>query len=154
MDPIAEKLKAIEWLYADKDLAAATELEHRIADSARKLGFVTYSHLVKDVTFRLPNVAGGGPYQIRTYDWSGLDRRILGDFLGYISTQSFLKAGFLATALVVSSTELKPSDMFFSWMKDLGALPDLREDTVLAFWSRHFKAGLQWYKANPSRTVL
>ena len=144
----------MKWLYGDKDLAAASELEHRIAASARHRGFITYSELVRDVTFRLPNVANGQPYQIRTSEWSGLDRKILGECLGYSSSRSYLQAGFLATAVVVSQSELKPSDLFFAWMKELNALPDLKEDTVLAFWARQFNEALKWYKAQPNRTIL
>lgn len=154
MDPLALKLEAVDWRYGDKDPAAARELEHRIASSARGKGFITYSELVRDVTFHLPSVAGGRPYQIRTSEWSGLDRKIIGEFLGYVSARSYVAAGFLATAVVVSSSELKPSELFFSWMQELGALPDLKEDTVLAFWARHFNEALKWYKTNPSRTIL
>ena len=154
MDVLAEKLEQVKWLYGDKDLAAARELEHRIAASARQKGFITYSDLVRDVTFHLPNVANGQPYQIRTSEWSGLDRKILGEMLGYISAKSYVRAGFLATAVVVSRSELKPSDLFFAWMKELNALPDLKEDTVLAFWARHFNEALKWYRAQPSRTIL
>jgi hypothetical protein len=154
MDPLVAKLEAVEWRYGDKDPAAAREFEHRIASCARGKGFITYSEIIRDVTFHLPNVANGQPYQIRASEWSGLDRKILGEFLGYVSARSYVSAGFLATAVVVSSSELKPSDLFFAWMKELDALPDLKEDTVLAFWARHFREALKWYKANPSRTIL
>ena len=60
--------------------------------------------------------------------------------------QSYLTAGFMASALVIARLESKPSDIFFEWMKDLGVLPDLKEDTVLAFWSNQVKKSHHWYK--------
>src|SRR3954465_5417895 len=103
MDEIAQKMAEIGWIYADKDPNALAILEERIADTGRKLGLITYSELVKGVDFRLPNIRKGEPYRIQIYGWSGLDRAILGEFLGYISSRSYDKAGFMASALVVNS---------------------------------------------------
>jgi hypothetical protein len=103
------------------------------------------------VTFHLPNIRNGEPYTISVYDWTGLDRRIIGEFLGYISMESYEEAGFMASALVVNKLEYQPSDIFFEWMRQLGVLPDLNEDTVLAFWADQVNKGHNWYKSHRKR---
>jgi hypothetical protein len=147
MDEIARKMAEIEWIYADKDPRALSTLEEKIADTGRKLGLITYSELVKGVDFHLPNVRKGEAYRIQIYDWTGLDRAILGEFLGYISSRSYQEAGFMASALVVNSTGYEPSDQFFEWMERLGVLPDTNKDTVLAFWADQVHKAHNWYKA-------
>jgi len=146
MNDLAVKLSTIEWHYADGDSTAKAELARRISAAGRRLQLITYSDLVRGVAFRLPNVRNGAPFQIETDDWTGLDRAILGDFLGAISSDSYREAGFLATALVVNKAEFKPSDQFFKWMEDLGVLPDMREDTVLAFWADQVNKAHNWYR--------
>lgn len=144
-DAIARQLKAIVWEYADKDPAALTILRSRIEETGRKFGLISYSDIVKGVEFRFPNM-DGRVYRIDTYDWSGLDRRIVGDFLGYLSMESYLAAGFFCSALVIARLESKPSDIFFEWIKSLGILPNTREDSVLAFWSQEVRKAHHWYK--------
>ncbi|CAN5122563.1 hypothetical protein BH23GEM4_BH23GEM4_24500 [soil metagenome] len=77
-----------------------------------------------------------------------MDRAVLGSFLGAISAESYLQGGFLATAIVVNRSEFKPSDQFFNWMKDLEVLPDLKEDTVLAFWASQVNRAHNWYSSH------
>ncbi|MCH7498219.1 MAG: hypothetical protein IH971_10255 [Candidatus Marinimicrobia bacterium] len=43
--------------------------------------------LVDGVIFRLPNLNGGHDDEIHTDEWYGLDGRIIGNFLGYLSAQ-------------------------------------------------------------------
>lgn len=148
MDELAQKLAAVEWTYADGDPDTKVELAERIAAAGHELGLITYSDLVEGITFRLANVNKGVPFQIDTLAWTGLDRAIVGDFLGAISADSYREAGFLATALVVNKAELKPSEPFFRWMLSLGVLPDLTEDTVLAFWADHANRAHKWYRAH------
>jgi hypothetical protein len=148
MDDFANKMATVSWSFGDKDSNALAILEKRIADTGRDLKLVTYTDLVKGVDFRLPNINNRNPYQINTYDWSGLDRKIIGDFLGYASYRSYVKHGFMASALVVNRDEYRPSWHFFSWMKDLNVLPDLEESTVLAFWIDQVNKAHNWYKSN------
>jgi len=145
-DQIQAQLDAIQWEYADQDLVAINELTTRIADTGRKFGLISYSDLVRGVNFHYPNINNGEAYQIFTHDWSGLNRRIIGDCLGYISWRSYTEAKFMASALVIARLESKPSDIFFEWMESLGVLPDVNEDTVLAFWSEQIKRAHHWYK--------
>jgi hypothetical protein len=152
MDEITAKMQAVNWMYADKDANALLVLEERIADTGRKLALITYSDLVRGVDFHLPNVKNGQPYRIQTYDWSGFDRAIIGEFLGFISTRSYLNANFMASALVVSGKSAEeayqPSEHFFEWMEILGVLPDLKRDTVLAFWADQVNKAHIWYKSH------
>jgi hypothetical protein len=60
--------------------------------------------------------------------------------------ESYMEAGFMCSALVIARLESKPSDIFFEWMETLEILPNLRDDTVLAFWSEQVKKAHQWYK--------
>lgn len=133
MDTIAETMAAIKWNYGDKDAAATAELLRRIVAVGRNRDLITYSDLVQGITFHLPNVGAGRPFQIDTHNWSPLDRAIVGEFLGYISTQSYRTHGFMASALAVDKMERAPSRHFFKWMQDLGVLADTNEDTALEF---------------------
>jgi hypothetical protein len=146
MDAIAQKMAEVNFVYADKDPDAVAILEHRIAEAGKRLQLITYSDLVKGVDFHLPNVKKGA-YRIQIYDWSGLDRDILGDFLGYISTRSYREHGFMASALVVNRSEYKPSDHFFEWMEKLEALESMDEDKVLEFWAKEVNKAHNWYAA-------
>ncbi len=146
MDPIAEKLKAVQWQYADQDLDAIAALRSRIQETGKKFGLISYTDLVKGIYFHYPNINDGKPHRIDTYEWSGLDRRIIGDCLGYLSMESYLEAGFMSSALVIGRLESKPSDSFFEWMEYLKVLPDLKEYTVLAFWADQVKKAHHWYK--------
>lgn len=146
MDDIENQLKAINWEYGDKNSEVIEELENRIAETGRKFGLISYSDLVNGVDFSYPNINDGNPFRISIYEWSGLDRRIIGDCLGYISMRSYIEAGFMASALVVARTESKPSDIFFEWMESLSVIPDLSEYSVLSFWSDQVKKGHHWYK--------
>ena len=86
--------------------------------------------------------------EIRAWDWSGLDRGIVGDFLGYISMRSYIDARFMASALVVGKDTSKPSWHFFDWMKKLDVLTDLSEDSVCRFWADEVSKAHEWFKAH------
>ncbi len=148
MDAIEAKMSEVDWSYGNKDMNALAILEKRIAETGRSLGLITYTDLVKGVEFHLPNINSGNAYSIKTYDWTGLDRRIIGDFLGYASYRSYKKHGFMISALVVNRDEFRPSWHFFDWMKYLGVLPDLEEDTVMQFWITQINLAHNRLKAN------
>jgi hypothetical protein len=106
LDPILQKFEVIKWRYATGDAEALSTLEERIAVAGRKQALITYSELVRGVTFSLPNVQK--PQTIDVTDWQELDRAIVGDFLGYISRRSYESAGFLSSALVVGKVDGSP----------------------------------------------
>ncbi len=144
-EKILAKFEEINWEYGPHDPAALALLRERIEATGRRFGLISYSDLVKGVDFHYPNISHGDAYRINTYDWSGLDRRIVGDCLGYLSVESYVAANFMASALVIGRLDSRPADNFFEWMEYLEVLPDTREDTVLAFWTKQVHLAHQWY---------
>ncbi len=148
---VIDALDECEWAFAPNDKGACAELAERIARTGR-LGtnLISYSNLVAGVSFNLPTVNGGAPYQIDTHNWEGLDRRIIGDFLGYISAASYKAGDFMATALVVGLANNQPSDIFFEWMHELNVLPSLTNASIEKFWVEQVSKAVAWYQANPN----
>jgi len=145
-DPILEKMQAVPWLYADKDPRAYAEIKRRVEVAGRQTKMLRYSELANGVEFHLPSIRAGNAYMINTWEWTGLDRRIIGEFLGYLSMESWRDAGFMASALVISGEEYQPSDQFFLWMKELGVLPDTRPEAVMQFWSEQVRLAFAHYR--------
>lgn len=139
MHPIIEKFSAIEWEYAHKDHAALSELRDRIRETGRKYSLISYGDLVDGIDFHYPEINDGMPHRISISEWAGINRRIVLDCLGYISMESYMQAGVMASALVVQGNEPKPSGIFVEWMTRLGILPDQRERTILSFWNHQVK---------------
>jgi hypothetical protein len=144
---LVQRMEAFNWKWGDKDPAALEELERRIAEAGRRLSLITYSDLAKDLVFHLPNLRNGAPYRISIHNWSGLDREIIGSFLGYISMRSYRRAGFMASALAVNRAEYRPSDHFFRFMRELNVLPDNEESTILGFWADQVNRAHNWYRS-------
>ena len=145
MDEIERKMSKIKWSYAESDPDVLAALVARIEDAGRREDLINYSDLVRGVRFQLPNVNKGQPFQIDVHDWQDSDRAILGEFLGYISMLSYRKGKFMASALVINKTELRPSYHFFNWMKDLEALSARDVDE---FWQEEVKKAFEWFKSN------
>jgi hypothetical protein len=137
----------MNWQYEDP--VARAELTRRIRQTGAKQKLIVYSDLVRGVAFHVPNIKHAATYLIDTSEWEGLDRALLGSFLGQISAESYMQAGFLASALVVNKSGFRPSDQFFEWMEELGVLPNLTEDTVLAFWADQVNKAHNWYSKHP-----
>ncbi len=112
MDRVQQRFDEIEWTYATGDPKALKELEERIAAAGRKRGLITYSDLVRGVTFDLPNLQK--PRVIDVADWQEIDRAIVGDFLGYISKRSYEHARLFSSALVVSKMDGSPGEVLFA----------------------------------------
>ena len=147
---VAEKLTRMNWSYGDGDPQALLELKRRIAATARARRTIPYSELVKGVTFRLPNVAEGAPFQLGELGvWTELDRSILGSFLGRISADSYLEGRFLASAVAVSMSTNEPSEGFRNLVRDIGLMPKGRDAFVL-FWSEQLTKAYDWYASHPS----
>ena len=149
-DAISRKLAEIEWRWGDKDAAALAILEDRIGDAGSQPSRITinYSELVRGINFTVPTLHGGKPYEIDVDHWTELDRALIGDFLGVVSARSYERAKFMASALVVLKDERKPSWHFFQWMEMLGVLPNLDDDTVLAFWIEQVNKAHEWFKVH------
>jgi hypothetical protein len=137
----------MEWVYADGDPAACAELARRIATVGRTAkDFLTYSQLVDGVTFQLPNVAGGEPFEIR--EWTNLDRAIIGSFLGKIAADSYQAGRFLASALVIGVESNGPGDGFYGLAEDVGLLRSPSDTARLQFWFDQIRLARAWYAAH------
>jgi hypothetical protein len=146
------KLAAMRFAY-DGDAKANHEIERRIAQHAAKRRTISYSALVDGVTFRLPNVAGGWPFQLGELgEWTDLDRAILGSVLGRISADSYLRSGFLASAVAVSKSTDEPSAGFKALVRDAGLLRNTKRDAFMLFWSDQLNKAYDWYAVHPPET--
>jgi hypothetical protein len=143
MDPILQKFEGIQWRYAPGDAQALAILEKRIATAGRKRSLITYSDLVRGVTFILPNVQR--PRTIDVTDWQELDRAIVGDFLGYISMRSYERARLFSSALVVSKMDGSPGEGFHNLLKELGLIPNVRSAKTLDIWADHVAKSHTWF---------
>ena len=144
MDPILTHFKQMTWRYAPQDPAAREVLSHRIAEAGRKGGTISYSSLVLSVTFHLPSLAEPD-HLVDTTDWQDLDRAIVGDFLGYLSMESYERAGFLCSALVVSKSDGTPGEGFYTLLKDLGLIVNSKTDKAMYLWSDHVAKAHEYY---------
>jgi hypothetical protein len=144
LDAILKRFQAIHWNYAPRDDAGRQELDRRIAEVGRHRALVTYSDLVRGVTFSLPNLREP-LHQIDTTDWQDVDRAILGDFLGYLSMESYACAGFFSSALVVSKQDGTPGEGFYSLLKELGLIAKSKTDKAMFLWADHVGKAHTWY---------
>ncbi|HEY1014467.1 MAG TPA: hypothetical protein VGE07_17290 [Herpetosiphonaceae bacterium] len=150
MDALEERMLAIRWRYADQDPVALGALEDRIAAAGRAGGLLTYAELVEAMVFKLPGVRGGAPFQIVTFAWSSLDRRLVNEFLGLIGVRSYQLAGFMANALVIDRAPDKPAMHFAQWLRQIRARPKLDEAAILAYWREQVDLAHQFYQAEPA----
>ena len=137
-DLVLERIRSLNWSFADADSDARLTMERRLAEAARQGKFVAYSELVRGIAFTLSNVKGP-PLQLGVPDWIDLHRAIIGDFLGRISCDSCEKAGFLASAVAVSSTTQELSEGFRSLVNALGLAPRRGDDFPCSGSSRSEK---------------
>ncbi|HYW10070.1 MAG TPA: hypothetical protein VE913_24095, partial [Longimicrobium sp.] len=135
MSSIRERAEVMTFVYADQDPVALATLKRRLTEVGREKSWIEYGKLVEGIDFRLPNVEAGGRFRLGMDGWSELHRNVLGSFLGRIAVDSYLSAGFFASALAVSSTTKKPSGGFGTLMRELGALSSSRDEALTLFWS-------------------
>ncbi len=150
-ETIISALEEVEWPYALNDEAGALqEFQDRICRTARlNTSLISYSNLVAGFNFQFSNVNNGEPFTIDVHDWQGLHRRIVGDCLGYLSYISFRDYNFMASSLVAGLAENRPSDIFFEWMNELGAIPNMSEKAINSFWVGEVNKAVAWYQRNP-----
>lgn len=150
---ILARMQSHEHHFALRDPAAFRLLRERIQAVARRGDFITYSELVEGVTFNIPNINGGNPYRIDTAQWIDLDRLLIGEFLGLISTESFRDHGYMLSSLVVRKGEPRPSEHFFEWMHFLELIPDLTEESVDEFWSQQVRLAFEHLRPTRGRSA-
>ncbi len=54
----------------------------------------------------------------------------------------------MASALVAGLADNRPSEIFFEWMNELGAIPDLSEESITLFWVSEVNKATAWYRQN------
>jgi hypothetical protein len=133
--------------YADADTVARKEIERRLAATARRRELITYTDLVRGITFHLPNVAQGRPQQLGVPEWNDLHSAILRDFLNKMSCDSYLLGGILASAVAVRKVTGEPGDGFKSLVDHLGLDAPSRRDEFVVFWSQEVEKTYNWYAA-------
>ena len=131
--------------HGDVDNESLEELRRRIAERAARGGTITYSELVSGITFYHRTFWGGEPHVVDIHDWEGLDRHMIGGVLARLSAESMRDYGFLVGAMVVDQAQRRPSNIFFSWLHDIGVLESDDEDTVTAFWLEHLRRAHEHY---------
>lgn len=146
MDSLLAKLKSFDWPYADADDDSYQEIKRRIAVAGKRRQLLTYSQLVQGIEFRIPSIKDGQPFRLNVGGWTGLDRHIIGQFLGKLSCESYEHSGFMANALVVDAIEGRPSKSFFEWMAYVQAIPDKSEAETLRFWAEQVQKAQQYYR--------
>lgn len=146
LDPLIDKLKSFSWPYADADEESYQEIKRRVAEAGKKRQLLTYSKLVQGIEFSIPSINNGKPFRLNVSGWTGLDRHIIGQFLGKLSCESYANHGFMANALVVDAIEGRPSKNFFGWMEYVEAIPDKSEIAILSFWADQVQKAQQWYR--------
>lgn len=134
-------------VYAPQDPDAERVRLDRISQCGARGGLLTYSELAIGVDFVLPQCNVKNPYQIQASDWTGFDRRLIGDYLLSIDQKNLPEHGFMCSCLIVDARERKPSKLVWKWLVDNDVLPDDREDTILSFWAWHLKKGHQHFHA-------
>jgi hypothetical protein len=148
MDPILRHLNAIQWTYGDGDPVALAELARRIHTVGRtKEDFIVYTDLANGITFQLPNVKDGRPFEIE--EWTDLNRAIIGSFLGNIAAQTYRQGGFFASALVIGVVANQPGEGFWSLAQEVGMLQSNTEDARLRLWFEHVRLARHWYATRP-----
>ena len=113
-----KRLQAIPWLYAPFDPESVRIIESRLADAGRRNAPITYSEVVQGIEFTLDD---GRRHIIDTHNWTGLDQRIIGQFLGFISARTYGAHEFMASALAVAATNGQPSRNFYDFALNIGA---------------------------------
>jgi hypothetical protein len=141
---VIDYLNSIKWEYADKDENAFNELKRRIVQTGHSRRLITYSQLVNGIIFNFPNMLN---YQIHVWDWSGLDRHIIGDYLARISKETYIESGFFATAIVVDNSEdHQPGWQFFEWVGKMGFIDTNDNNSILTFWIENVNKAYTWYR--------
>lgn len=149
MDRVAELLGQQVWAFAEQDLDAFAAISLRVADIGRQRQLLTYTQLVSGIDFRLRTVLGGNALRLGVPDWGDLHRAIVGDFLGRLCMETYLRGGFMGGALVVASETRQPSDGYRKLMRAVGVLRGNSQDEFLEHWSRETNKAYDWYAEHP-----
>jgi hypothetical protein len=73
---------------------------------------------------------------------------MIGEFLGYISWESYQRGRILASALVVTRDDGTPGPGFANMVRDLGLLDSSDPMAELACWANEVRKAHRWYQSN------
>ena len=130
-----------------QNIEAKDELFARIKATAKRRGMLSYSELVRGIKFDCPTISTE-PFEITTYDWRGVDRKMMGCELALMTHRTILDTGCIISSVVVDSTQNAPSKTLFEWLCDLELLPNMEETTVLSFWIHQVKLTHEYFKTH------
>ena len=136
MDKVRQAFGRMKWSFAPDDPSALAQLERRIERSGKRGKTLTYSELADGVEFDLPGFSNR-PYHIDIHNWTELDRKLIGDFLGYISMRSYQRSGVFASALVVNKDDHLPGPGFYGLLADLGVISSKDDVRGPIVWGEH-----------------
>lgn len=148
MDAVQARLESLRWVYSEGDTAALEAVASRIAVVGGRRDLISYTALVQGITFRLPNVDGGVPFELGIPEWRDVDRAVLGDFLGRICVDSYRRGGFLASSLVTSRGTSEPSEGYWALLASVGAFDSTNQNRRLMFWAKEVAKAHDWYAVN------
>jgi hypothetical protein len=131
---VLQMMLAHHYPSAPQDPHSLEILSGRVEEHGSQGDLITYSQLVENVQFHIPTINRGNAYLIDIHNWTYQDRELVGEFCGLISTNSYQNHGFMASALVVNQDTQRPASTFFEWMRYLGLIPNLQEQTKEEFW--------------------
>jgi hypothetical protein len=150
-DPILKRVQEATFSF-DEDVAALQEMKRRLAQVARRQpdDIITYSDLVKGITFQFPTVQTGSPIELGVPHWQGLHQSIIGGCLGRLSCETYLEGRFLISAVAVSKATMEPSDGFNALLADLGFVGSKRDRRCVEIWISHLRKAYDWCRKHPS----
>ncbi|QOF77563.1 hypothetical protein [Variovorax sp. 38R] len=151
--PAREELLTSEtsrsWQYVPHDHGALEIVANRLGLAARERATLTYGALVKNVTFCIPSINEGRPYQPNMdMDGSNVVRRqdleVVDEFLTYLSLHSYKGADLIASALVSGPANGKPNAEFLRLARKLRrSTPRLTSDTEL--WTSELQRSFNYF---------
>jgi hypothetical protein len=139
------------WPWVDDDPSALSELRRRlIACGHQPDRLLTYGQAVAGLTFRLPTVDDGRPFQLG--GWREIDRAVLGMFLGRLSAETIRDCTppFMLSALTFGEEGNRPSaGGFFGWARDVGLPVGTGRDAEDRFWFDNIEVARAWCAKQP-----
>ena len=137
-ETFANNLESFESDYAQYGRNTVELLKGRIYDYARHNTPVSYSQFVSGITFCI----NGEKHLIDTHHWTGLDRRIVGDYLFQIIKDQYRELGILSTMIVFSQDSNEPSQIVQDWLREIGAY----SGDWMEFWVKESAKVIEYYK--------
>lgn len=135
-----DKLNSVESTWAQYDLDTVEQMYDRISQNALYGSQpLNYSDLISGLTLHVD----GDKHVIDLTHWTGLDRRVLGDYMFEMDKQHYPETGVLASILVISKSDGMPSEIVQRWFKEIG----LYSGDFLPFWAKESKLAVDYFTA-------